>query len=229
MILLEQCRIIEKTFEVYKKCDVKSFPIDCIEIIKSLGISLYKYSELSAPKIKKCLLVSNDAFTLQGVIFYNDNFPLKERQRFSLMHEVGHIILEHNGECKEFEEEADIFASFMLAPRIIIHKFKCQNADQIRNMFGLSYAASNRALISYKRWFQNICRTTREPSKPELELEQIFFLQVKGVAKNKLKKSMKLSLETEKCITFFEELNQEQGYDYMFQRAESQWLYRNDY
>lgn len=227
--MLEQYRIIEKTLEIYKKCNIKNFPIDCIEIIKSLGIPLYKYSELSTPKIRKCLLVSNDAFTLQGVIFYNDNFPLKERQRFSLMHEVGHIILEHNGECGEFEEEADIFASCMLAPRIIIHKFKCQNADQIHNKFGLSYAASNRTLISYKRWFQNICRTTREPSKPELELEQIFFPEVQEGMKNKLKRSMQLSPETEKCITFFEELNQERGYDYMFQRAESQWLYGKDY
>ncbi len=227
--MLEKYRIIEKTLEVYKKCNVKNFPIDCIEIIKSLGIPLYKYSELSTPKIRKCLLVSNDAFTLQSVIFYNDNFPLKERQRFSLMHEVGHIILGHNGECGEFEEEADIFASYMLAPRIIIHNFKCQNADQIHKMFGLSYAASNKALISYRKWFQNICQTTREPSKLELEMEQIFFPKFKGERKHKLNRFMRLSPETEKCIKFFEELNQERGYDYMFQRAESQWLYGNDY
>lgn len=227
--MLEQCRIIEKTLEVYKKCNVKSFPIDCIEIIKSLGIPLYKYSELSTPKISKCLLVSDDAFTVHGIIFYNDNYPHKERQRFSLMHEVGHIVLGHIGECKEFEEEADIFASHMLAPRIIIHKSKCQNADQIHDKFGLSFAASNRALISYKKWFQNICQTTREPSEIELELEQIFFPKIKGKKKFKLKRFTRLSFETEKCISFFDELNQERGNDYMFQRAESQWLYGNDY
>lgn len=227
--MLEQNQIIEKTLEVYKKCDVKSFPIDCIEIIKNLGIPLYKYSELSDSKIRRCLLVSNDAFTLQGVIFYNDNFPYKGRQRFSLMHEVGHIVLGHVGELQENEEEADVFASYILAPRIMIHKLKCQNADQIHDAFGLSYVASNRALISYKRWFQNICQTTREPSKPEIELEQIFFPVVQEKTKNKFKRLAKFSPETERCIAFFDELNRERGGDYMFQRVESQWLYGKDY
>lgn len=99
--MLEQTEKIEKTLDVYKKCNIKNFPINCNEIIAGLGIPLRKYSDLSESKAKKCLQVSNDAFTLHGVIFYNDNFPHKERQLFSLMHEVGHIVLGHIGNCIE--------------------------------------------------------------------------------------------------------------------------------
>ncbi len=148
--MLEQCRIIEKTLEVYKKCNIKSFPIDCFKIIKGLGIPLYKYSELPGPKARKCLLVSNDAFTLQGVIFYNDEFPHKERQRFSLMHEVGHIVLNHVGECPKNEKEADFFSSNILAPRPIMQYLHCESVKDIYNTFNVSCMAANRIARDYK-------------------------------------------------------------------------------
>lgn len=148
--MLEQIRIIEKTLEVFKKCDVKTFPIDCIKIITGLGIPLYKYSDLPETKINKCLQVSNDAFTLQGVIFYNDEFPNKERQRFTLMHEVGHIILKHEGDSSDNEKEADLFASNILAPRSIIWHLHFNSVKDICTTFNVSCMAANRILKEYK-------------------------------------------------------------------------------
>lgn len=147
---MEQIEIIEKTLEVFKNCDVKTFPIDCIKIITGLGIPLYKYSDLPEAKIKKCLLVSNDAFTLQGVIFYNDKFPHTERQRFSLMHEVGHIILNHEGESSDNEKEADLFASNILAPRSVIWHLHFNSVKDICKTFDVSCMAANRILKDYK-------------------------------------------------------------------------------
>ena len=147
--MLEQIEIIEKTLEVYKKCDVNAFPIDCFKIITGLGIPLYKYSDLPEAKIDKCLQVSNDAFTLQGIIFYNDNFPHKERQRFSLMHEVGHIVLGHRGICIENEKEADCFASNILAPRAVIRHLDCKTVKGIYDTFMVSCMAANRILEDY--------------------------------------------------------------------------------
>lgn len=148
--MLEQIRIIEKTLEVFKSCDVKTFPIDCIKIITGLGIPLYKYSDLPEKKINKCLQVSNDAFTLQGVIFYNDKFPHKERQRFSLMHEVGHIVLNHEGESSGNEKEADLFARNILAPMSIIWQLHLDSVKDICETFNVSCMAANRILEDYK-------------------------------------------------------------------------------
>lgn len=154
---MEQYRIIEKTLEVYKKCDIKKFPIDCFKVIKGLGIPVYKYSELPESKVKKCLLVSNDAFTLQGIIFYNDMFPHKERQRFTLMHEVAHIVLNHVGECVENEKEADFFSSNILAPRAIMLYLHCESVKDIYNTFNVSCMAANRIAKDY----QSFCYWTQ--------------------------------------------------------------------
>lgn len=148
--MLEQYQIIKKTLEVYKKCNIKDFPIDCIRIIKGLGIPLFKYSELSESKAKKCLQLSDDAFTLYGVIFYNDNFPHKERQRFSLMHEVGHIVLGHEGEKIENEKEADFFSSNILAPRAIMRHLRCESVKDIYRTFNVSCMAANRIEKEYQ-------------------------------------------------------------------------------
>ena len=150
--MLEQIEIIEKTLEVFKKCDVKTFPVDCIKIITGLGIPLYKYSDLPEAKIKKCILVSDDAFTLQGVIFYNDKFPHKERQRFSLMHEVGHIVLNHVGESSDNEKEADLFAGNILAPRSVIWHLHFNSVKDICETFNVSCMAANRILKDYKTY-----------------------------------------------------------------------------
>lgn len=150
--MLEQTEIIEKTLEVFKKCNVKTFPIDCIKIITNLGIPLYKYSDLPEAKIRKCHQISDDAFTLQRVIFYNDKFPHKERQRFSLMHEVGHIVLNHEGESSDNEEEADLFASNILAPRSVIWHLHFNSVKDICETFNVSCMAANRILKDYKTY-----------------------------------------------------------------------------
>ena len=149
MNLLEQNHILEKIFEIYSICDVKGFPIDCLEIIQKLDITLYRYSDLSESKMKKCFAVSDDAFKLQGEIYYNDHFPHKERQRFTLMHELGHIVLNHTEGCPLCEEEADYFASSILAPKAAIFRYHCKTYGEIHDLFGISYAAARKALDDY--------------------------------------------------------------------------------
>jgi len=68
------------------------------------------------------------------------------------MHELGHYLLGHTETSRENENEADYFASCILAPRIAIRKTLCRTADDIHDTFGLSYAASNRVLADYKKW-----------------------------------------------------------------------------
>lgn len=172
---MEQHKIFRIILNVYETCSIKNFPINCIEVIKNLEIPLYKYSELSLIKEQECYKVSDDAFKLKGKIYYNDAFPHIRRQRFTLMHEVGHILLEHVGDTKENDDEADEFASHILAPRILIHKYNCRSADQIYELFGLSHKASNRALLNYKKWYDDIAHTTHKPSDPERQLELMFF------------------------------------------------------
>ena len=146
--------IKEKVFEVYKECDIHSFPIDCFSILKHYGIRLITYKEAKEqnPELYRAISnYSNDAFRFRMSVYYNSS-NTDGRIRFSLMHELGHFILGHTEENSNNENEADCFASNMLAPRVAIEEAECSTSDDIHDKFGISYAASNRTLIDYNHW-----------------------------------------------------------------------------
>ena len=151
------------------------------------------------------------------------------------MHEVGHILLKHVGDTKENDDETNYFASHLLAPRILIHKYKCHDAIQIHDKFGLSYQASNRALMSYKEWFRNISySTTRKPTEPEQQLEHIFFPEP-----NLIPLMEGIVQPARECYTENDEDELDERSNFMkllgrwrgdlgFGIAEDKWLYGND-
>lgn len=167
--------LLTKVLEVYRTCNITSTPIDCFRLLQNYGFRIFTYDALkiSNPELYYlCLQYSNEAFIHRRlkVAVYNDKNNAA-RIRFSLMHELGHIVLETNS-----EDDADNFASCVLAPRILIHTGGYRTSDAIHDAFGLSYTASNRALLAYKEWFWIISHSRpRCPSPPEKQLELIFF------------------------------------------------------
>lgn len=104
-----------------------------------------------------CLAYSEDAFREGAtmIVAYNDEKPTG-RIRFSLMHELGHHILKHNGDSNNNEKEANAFASFILAPRMAIHYAKCKNANDVSHIFEMSHEAAKNAFDDYLRWHRRI-------------------------------------------------------------------------
>mgnify|MGYP002739411182 FL=1 len=210
---------------------IDSFPVDCFELVRKCGFRTVKYTDLSDKKRIACRTLSEDACLLDGTLFYEAKAHSR-RIQFTIAHEFGHVFLKTDN-----EDKADEFASHFLAPRILIHKYKCHDAIQIHDTFGLSYQASNRALMSYKEWFRNISYSaTRKPTEPELELEQIFFpeqeeapaiMVEKQMKSDKSRRRQRLRRELDERSSFMEYLrNQRENYD--FELAERQYLYGND-
>lgn len=149
MILLDLDYINKKILEVYKECNIHSFPIDCFSVLEHYGIQTITYKETKEenPELYKAIYrYSNDAFRFRMSVYYNSSNS-DGRIRFSLMHELGHYILEHTEECPENEDEADCFASHFLAPRPITFHQGLKTAEQIRDYYGISISAANQALI----------------------------------------------------------------------------------
>ena len=96
-------------------CD-KKMPISLNDIIQKMGIHV-KEENLSIDGITR-----TDENGL-CVILYNRNISV-ERKRFTVAHEIGHIVLEHTsifGDCDQFsknsqEKEANAFAGELLVP-----------------------------------------------------------------------------------------------------------------
>jgi hypothetical protein len=146
--------INQKVLEVFIKYDIKSFPVDCKYIVNKLGYNLFKYSELSEEKRNSCLMVSDESLMLHNNIYYNDDM-VNSRIRFSISHEIGHIILNHGEYMNPIKEaEANCFASCLLAPRMAIHYAKCKNQNDVVKIFHISQEAAQYAFDDYRRWYR---------------------------------------------------------------------------
>lgn len=139
---------------ILKKCNINSFPIDCLSILNNYNIETYPYSSLNDDLREYCMRFSNDALKYRDKICYNDNLPFG-RIRFSLMHELGHIILNHSeNHTHQMEQEANFFASNILAPRMAIHYANCKNESDVVRLFGLTNEAAQYAFDDYRRWYR---------------------------------------------------------------------------
>lgn len=131
---------------VYRECNIKEndFPIDCVKIVNHFGFSIKPYSALTPKQRAAGINLSYDACTIHNTIYYNDTF-IHQRIRFSLIHELGHHILQSH-----LEDDADCFAGHFLAPRAIMNKLNCKNAEDVHSTFDISYTASNWAWANYR-------------------------------------------------------------------------------
>lgn len=138
--------IQEKVLSLYQTFSIRSFPLDPLSIAEQLGFKVKSYSELSSKKASACRELSPDACLLEDTLYYENKYP-KGRVRFTIMHEVGHIVLESTS-----EKDADAFASHSLAPRMAIHYSGCKNAADVIRFFGLSEEAADYAFNDYRSW-----------------------------------------------------------------------------
>ena len=129
---------------------ITELPVKISTILKKLNINLHSYENGDAlikhlnliDKTKNC-----DGFAVniknKYYIFYNQNCSI-QRCRFTLAHELGHILLNHvkpnswstaNNAPSQMdtheETQANIFASRLLAPACVLHELKATTLKQI--------------------------------------------------------------------------------------------------
>lgn len=95
-----------------------------------------------------CTIFSGDrSFYL---ILYNEWDSSPARRRFTLAHELGHILLTHGDDSDQSERSANCFASELLIPRVCFSYFFQAgwkpSATQISHFFGVSLTAAQLAL-----------------------------------------------------------------------------------
>ncbi|MCQ2482260.1 MAG: ImmA/IrrE family metallo-endopeptidase [Clostridia bacterium] len=119
MTKTDKARIESAVKAVYARTKINEFPIDIDSVYRCYDISVIKYSDLPYVDIIRAVAASEDGFCGQinghYVVFYNDSVS-EVRIRFTLMHELGHIVLGHDKQGRREEAEANYFASQMLVP-----------------------------------------------------------------------------------------------------------------
>ena len=159
----------KEILEVYRYCNVRSFPIDCESIVAKLGyqmVTYQQYCEGNRELFKNLCSISNDSFIMRRkrLMFINSSVD-RRRKRFSICHEIGHIVM-----LTDDEDEADGFASSILAPLPIVRMYGLSTADEISQKFDISISAANHVVFDLKKPFEDnglLCDYFKEIEKEE--------------------------------------------------------------
>lgn len=134
---------------------ISSLPVDVVKIANDNGISILKNSEaneLRDGEVGVSLYDGDEWF-----VIYDDTVKSIGRKRFTIAHELGHIFLGHpliagyhkrsvDLNIPSTENEANIFASRLLAPACVLWGLNLHTAEEIAAACNISMsAATNRA------------------------------------------------------------------------------------
>lgn len=120
------------------------FPLDPSALARSLGIHVKALDHLP--------ITATGLSFEQGGEFFLAYLPSgnSRRDRFTIAHELGHILLGHVSPSRIYtpyqEEQANIFASRILAPLVLIKHYELRDAEEVGAFFGLSKEASENRL-----------------------------------------------------------------------------------
>lgn len=151
----------DASWKILLDCGVDSLPVKITMLCRQLGIGVHTYQ--SSGDILRQHNLSNltkqtDGFCInfggEYHIFYDSTLPVS-RKRFTLGHELGHIILGHIGSGKYStrnqepslldmpeETQANQFAARILAPACVLHELHAIQPEQISELCGISITAA---------------------------------------------------------------------------------------
>ncbi len=154
--------IEREVIHLLAKLEINKFPLDCFEICEQLGFIVVPYSKLSEKKRKLLNIASEDGChalweikksVFVNVIYFNDNMP-ERRIRFTILHEIGHIILNHTEHSDLAESEANYFAKYALAPPPLVHELKISDYLELAEKFNLSHECAFYSMQKYSKWLR---------------------------------------------------------------------------
>ena len=129
---------------------VDSLPVNVVQIVGNNGITLLKNNHVHELKCGEAGISVFDGN--QWFIIYDDSLPF-ERKRFTIAHELGHIVLGHplvvgfharttGKKLPQTESEANIFASRFLAPACVLWGLNAHTAAEISHFCKISTEAA---------------------------------------------------------------------------------------
>lgn len=126
--------------------NITELPVDIVGVCHQLGIRT-KYYKPEKQTDGKSLIIDGEP-----VIFVKSECP-RQRIRFTIAHELGHILLGHVGKYSlvnrepspndnPIEREANVFASRLLAPACVLYGCGIKTADEISALCDISPQAA---------------------------------------------------------------------------------------
>ncbi len=127
------------SWEILIRENITELPIKLVPLCRQMGIRIIRYADI--PGFAKrdrdgCSTVINN----QYCILYDETLSTT-RKRFTIAHELGHVIMKHSGMPDE-ETEANIFASRLLMPACVLYECGVSSATDIMELCDVSRTAA---------------------------------------------------------------------------------------
>ena len=112
----------------------------------------------------------------QNIILYNDDWMANSvpRLRFTLAHELGHILMKHEGNSMMYEAEANCFAQHLLCPAPVVEALDLQDESKIflfTSTFGVSRTVA-RIVLGNKNLMQDVDQDMRQGIRELFRLDE---------------------------------------------------------
>lgn len=154
--------IEREVIKLFTMLTINKFPLDCFDICEQLNFVVIPYSKMSKKKKRMLNIGSEDGChalweiskgEFVNVVYYNDDMP-DRRIRFTIMHEIGHIVLDHTEHSELAESEANYFAKYALAPPPLVHELKIGDYLELAEKFDLSHECAYYSINKYSKWLR---------------------------------------------------------------------------
>ncbi|MDD3569589.1 MAG: ImmA/IrrE family metallo-endopeptidase [Lachnospiraceae bacterium] len=159
------------SWEVLIRCGIKELPITLGTIADYYNFKVIAYSDTNLTQVFKNEVVDGDGFIVfskdKKEIFLNDKVKNRNRRRFTLAHELGHGILNHNIDIVHYrnsevdseidmqELEANVFARDILMPSTVLAALDIHTPEEIMKICDVSRKSAeiraSRMELLYKR------------------------------------------------------------------------------
>ena len=136
-----------KSWEDLIACGINSLPVDLWKIAKHFDLRIHPYSKTNLIGLLKEDVSQGDGFIVyldgKKEIFINDKIHCRNRRRFTVAHELGHGILNHDisqihyrnseidSQTDMQELEANIFARDILMPATVLAALDIHTPEEI--------------------------------------------------------------------------------------------------
>lgn len=146
---IDYARINELSTQFILGNNIDRLPVDVVSIAIQNSWSVIPYSQISKDIMSAYeeIIYTDWGFTLyfanRYMIFYNDNIKIGA-QRFTIAHEIGHIVLEHfiNSDAEIREIEANCFAANILMPINVLRVCRVESAEELSTLCGVGYTSA---------------------------------------------------------------------------------------
>lgn len=150
----------DKSWKTLIECKVVSLPVKPVQIAEHYNIKCHSVNSDTLKGASGMIRIVNNKLYM-----FVNNSQFVQRQRFTVLHEIGHFKLGHLGNAPilrsyesirpEEEQLADKFAADILMPACVLWALNIHTADDIVKLCNVSMkAAQNRAermAVLYKR------------------------------------------------------------------------------